>query len=269
MGRVLSWLALIVALAFFVYPLIFILMTSFKPYADIVAGNVFKPAFTTENYFNALFAPGFRFTDYLFNSVVIALSSTGLTVLITFPAAYAMGRLGTGGRNLTSYVFSLRMLPAIIFALPLYFMYNRLGLIDTHIGLIIIYATFNIPLSVLVLKSFIQEIPADMEEAAMIDGCTRVQALRRVVLPLSVPGLVAVSILNYLAAWNEYLFALIFTAKRAATANVAASLFVTAYAIRYGEIAAVVSMAMLPPLIFIFIIQRQLVKGLTLGAIKA
>ena len=262
------WLIMIPFMSVLLMPIFFIALTSFKEYGAIMSGIMFPTNPTLENYFNVLYAPGFRFIDYLVNSIIIAVSSTLGCVLISFPTAYSMARFKTGGGTFSGYILSLRLLPPIIFALPLFILYQSAGLLDTHIGLILIYIVFNLPLTILVLKSFINDIPIELEEAALIDGCSRLKIMTKIVFPLAMPGLVAVSILTFLACWNEYLFALIMTAKKAATVNVAASLFVTAYAIKYGEIAASVMIAMLPPLVFMFLVQRNLVRGLTLGAVK-
>jgi len=253
---------------FLLMPMFFIALTSFKKYGEIVAGIIFPTTVTFENYVNVLYAPGFRFLDFMINSILIAAFSTLMSTIISFPAAYSIARFKTGGGTLSSYILSLRLLPPIIFALPIYILYHSINLVDTHIGLILIYTVFNIPLSIFVLKSFISDLPIELEEAALIDGCSRVKIMTNIIFPLAMPGIIAVSILNFLACWNEYLFALILTFKKAATVNVAASLFVTAYAIKYGEIAASVMIAMFPPIVFMFLVQRNLVRGLTLGAIK-
>jgi multiple sugar transport system permease protein len=262
------WFIITMATSIFLLPIFFIILTSFKEYGDIVSGIMFPTNYTLQNYENVLYAPGFRFIDFMFNSIVISTVSTFFNVLISFPAAYSMSRFKTGGDFFSSYIFSLRLLPPIIFVVPIFILYQHMQLLDTHIGLILIYTVFNLPLSILVLRSFINDIPMELEEAALIDGCSRTRLIFSIILPLSLPGILAVSILTFLASWNEYLFALILTLKKAATVNVAASLFVTAYAIRYGEIAASVVMSMIPPLLFIFIVQRNLVRGLTLGALK-
>ena len=262
------WFIIILTTSAFLLPIFFIILTSFKEYGDIVSGVMFPTSYTLQNYENVLYAPGFRFIDFIFNSIIISSVSTFFNVLISFPAAYSMSRFKTGGDTLSSYIISLRLLPPIIFVIPIFMLFQNVGLLDTHLGLILIYTVFNLPLTILVLRSFINDIPMEIEESALIDGCSRLRLIFNIVLPLSLPGIIAVSILTFLASWNEYLFALILTFKKAATVNVAASLFVTAYAIRYGEIAASVVMSMIPPLLFIFIVQRNLVRGLTLGALK-
>ncbi len=266
--RIVIWFVIIIMMAILLLPMFFIALTSFKAYGEIVSGIMFPSQLTIENYFNVLYAPGFRFVDFLLNSIIISSLSTLGSILVSFPAAYSMARFKTGGGTLSSYIFSIRLLPPIIFALPIFILYQSIGLLDTHIGLILTYIVFNLPLSILVLKSFIEELPSEIEEAALIDGCSQLKIIASIVFPLTMPGIAAVSILNFLASWNEYLFALILTFKKAATVNVAASLFVTAYAIRYGEIAASVMISMLPPIVFMFLVQRNLVRGLTLGALR-
>ncbi|MEM2178684.1 MAG: carbohydrate ABC transporter permease [Candidatus Methanomethylicaceae archaeon] len=262
------WILILLFMLILLLPMFFIALTSFKKYGEIVAGIMFPTTITFENYINVLYAPGFKFADFIINSILITIFSTLISTAVSFPAAYSMARFKTGGGTLSSYILSLRLLPPIIFALPIYILYHSFNLIDTHIGLILIYTVFNIPLSILVLRSFISDLPIELEEAALIDGCSRLKIITNIVFPLTMPGIVATSILNFLACWNEYLFALIITFKKAATVNVAASLFVTAYAIKYGEIAASVMIAMLSPIVFMFLVQRNLVRGLTLGAVK-
>ncbi len=262
------WFLIIVSMFIFLMPIFFIILTSFKKYGDIMSGVMFPLEYTLQNFENVLYAPGFRFIDFIINSIVISSITTLFNVLISFPAAYSMSRFKTGGNALSSYILSLRLLPPIIFVVPIFILYQILGLLDTYYGLILIYTVFNLPLSILVLRSFINDIPIEIEEAAMLDGCSRLRLIFRIVLPLTFSGITAVAILTFLACWNEYLFALILTLKRAATVNVAASLFVTAYAIRYGEIAASVTLSMIPPLILIFLVQRNLVRGLTWGAMR-
>jgi len=143
-----------------------------------------------------------------------------------------------------------------------------MGLIDTHLGLILLYTTFNLPLTVFVLMSFISEIPLELEEAALVDGASRIRTLLYVTLPLSLPGIVAITILNFMACWNEYLFALIFTFRRAATVTVGASLYITAWQVKWGHIAAAICVSVFPTLVFVTLVQKYLVKGLTLGALK-
>jgi multiple sugar transport system permease protein len=160
------------------------------------------------------------------------------------------------------------MLPPVLFIIPMFILYLHLGLLDTQVGLIIIYLTFNIPLSVWVLKSFLDDFPKDFEESAMVDGCSRFQAMLRIVFPLASPGVIAVAILCFFFSFNEFLFALVFTTLYARTMTVMASIFVTEYTYQWADLAASTILMAIPMMIFVAIIQRELVRGLTMGAIK-
>jgi multiple sugar transport system permease protein len=252
----------------FALPIAFVVWTSFRSYGSILAGQFTTFHYTLENYINVLFNPGYAITKGLWNSLIASSLSTLLAIAIAIPAAYAVARLNIGGGSLISFVLSMRLLPPIIFAIPLFVLLNFTGLIDNVVGLIVIYTTFNIPLSFLVLRSFVLDIPSEIEESAMIDGCDRFGVLRHITLPLLRPGLVAAGILCFIFTWSEYLFALLFTIKNAVTINVVASQFVTQQAIRYGEIASAVTIGMIPNIIFLLLIQRYLVRGLTMGALR-
>jgi len=253
---------------FFGGPVAFVIWTSFRDYGAILAGTFFGFNYSLDNYINVLFNPGYAFTKGLMNSLIISFATTVFVVALSFPAAYSLARFRTGGSSLPSFIISIRLLPPIVFAVPLFVLLNVSGMNDTIQGLVIVYLAFNIPISVLVLRSFIAEIPTELEEAALVDGCSRVQVMWHIILPLARPGIIAAGILTFITVWAEYLFALLFTLRNAITINVVASQFVTQQAIRYGEIAAAVTIGMLPTILFLLIIQRYLVRGLTLGTIK-
>lgn len=257
-----------IILLFFDGPIAFIIWTSFRDYGAILAGQFFGFHYSLTNYFNVFFNPGYAFTKGLINSLLVTLSTTFMVLLISFPAAYALARFNIGSSSLSSYILSIRLLPPIVFAVPLLILLYITGLNDTIIGLVIVYLAFNIPLAIFLLRSFILEIPIEIEEAAIVDGCNKLQTMLRITLPLSKPGLVAAGILTFIMVWSEYLFALLFTLKNAITINVVASQFVTQHTIRYGEIAAAIVIGMFPTVIFLSIIQKHLVKGLTFGAVK-
>ncbi len=256
------------ATAFFFWPIIYIILMSFKPYADIVTNPLGISSLTLRNYIEIFTAPGYSFTKYIINSLIISTGSTLLSLVISMPAAYSLVRFKTGNGNISFYILSLRLLPPIIFAVPLYIIYSSLGLVDTHLGLILLYATFNMPLTVFVLMSFIEEMPIELEEAALVDGASRLTIFKDIVIPLSLPGVIATSILNFMASWNEFLFALIFTMENAQTVTVGASLYITAWQIKWGHIAAAISVSIIPTVIFIAFMQRYIVRGLTMGALK-
>lgn len=266
--KFLTYLAAIISTFVMFFPVAYIALLSFKPYASIIMNPLGIDRLTLLNYIEVLTAPGYSFTQYIFNSVIISLGSTALALAIAFPAAYSIQRFKTGSTNLSFYILSLRLLPPIIFAVPLYILYSIWGLIDTHIGLILLYTTFNMPLMIFVLMSFIGELPLELEESALVDGASRLTVLTRIVFPLTLPGLVAASILHFMACWNEFLFALIFTLKNAQTVTVGASLYITAWQIKWGHIAAAITLSITPTIIFILLVQRRLVVGLTMGALR-
>jgi multiple sugar transport system permease protein len=268
-GTTLVYVILLVAMVIAVFPILVMLLDSIKPTPLITATPpvwIFTP--TWEHYQNVLQIPSFPFTTYLLNSVIVAVVSTAVTLAISFLAAYSMARYDTGGRNFDFWVLSLRMLPPAALLIPLYVFFNTFQLIDSVWALIIIYMTFNIPLCIWVLRSFIREIPFELEESARIDGAHLWHLLLRIILPLVAPGLAAVAVLSFIACWNEFFFALIFTQSNAVTLTKGTAEFVGAYETQWGEIAAATTIGMLPPLLLGFSVQRYLVRGLSLGAVK-
>lgn len=260
--------ALLVVLLFNV-PLIHTLLTSLKNDADISRNPpvwVFAP--TLEHYRNVLYAAGYPFPTFFLNSVVVALGASVLVVVICLPAAYSIIRFRTGGQRLLAFFLSLRFLPPIVFAIPFFILFDNLGLLDTRTGLILIGAVSNVPLALLTFASFIQEIPREIDEAARIDGLTTVRVLWHVIVPLMLPGIAAMGMLVFLFTWNEFLFALILSLRKAITVTVGSSMFVTAWGIRWGDVAAAIMLSTIPPLIVTAFAQRYLIRGLTLGALK-
>ena len=268
-GTTLVYVILLVAVVIAVFPILVMLLDSIKPTPLITATPpvwIFTPIW--EHYHNVLQIPSYPFTTYLLNSVIVAVVSTIVTLAISFLAAYSMARYDTGGRNFDFWVLSLRMLPPAALLIPMYVFFNTFHLIDTVWALIIIYMTFNIPLCIWVLRSFIRDLPYELEESAQIDGASLWQILLRIILPLVAPGLAAVAVLSFIACWNEFFFALIFTQSAAVTLTKGTAEFVGAYETQWGEIAAATGIGMIPPLLLGFAVQRYLVRGLSLGAVK-
>jgi multiple sugar transport system permease protein len=257
------------AVLVFMIPIINTIATSLKSDRDI---NSLPPKWIFEpvsvHYENVFYASGYSFPDFFRNSLIIALGSAFLVVLINLPAAYSIVRFGTGGRGLFAFVVSLRLVPPVVFIVPMFILFESIGLLDNLIGLTLVNTLFNTPLALLLFVGFIQDLPREVEESAMIDGASSFQILRLIVLPLLLPGLAVVLVMSFLWAWNEFLFSLVLTFNQATTVTVGASLFVTAWGVRWGDIAAVITLSLLPTLIFTFFVQRYLVAGLTMGAIK-
>lgn len=268
-GNIIWYIGSIAIVLLFLIPIFGTIATSLKTTREI---NVMPPLWlfrpTLVHYEYVLNQSGFSFPTFFKNSLVVALATSALVVAITLPAAYSMVRFGTGGRRLFVFVVSLRLLPPIVFVVPMFILFNFLKLIDTLPGLILVQTIFNTPLALLLFVGFVQELPREVEESALIDGANLWQVLRFVVLPLLLPGLAVVLVMTFLWTWNEFLFSLILTLSEATTVTVGASFFVTAWGVRWGEISAVITMSLIPTLIFTFAVQRYLVAGLTFGAVK-
>ncbi|MEM9710052.1 MAG: carbohydrate ABC transporter permease [Pseudomonadota bacterium] len=202
------------------------------------------------------------------DSLVIAVGSTIFTIFIAVGAAYALSRMSFRGNQLyLNWVLSHRFLPPIAIIVPLVFMFRDLGLRDTHLGMILVHSLINLPIAVLLLKSFLDDVPKDVDQAAMIDGATRWQSFRLVVLPMIKGGIAATAVLCFVFSWTEFLLSLFLTSE-IRTLPVKITTFVTSTGSEWGFISALGTAALIPSFIFILLVQRHLVRGLTMGAIK-
>jgi len=205
---------------------------------------------------------------YILNSVIIASSTTLLSLMLGSMAAYAISRFRVGGRNLEIWILSNRAMPPIVLIIPYFIIMKNLRLLDTHLALILAYLTFNLPFAIWLMKGFFDEIPPALEEAAMIDGCSRFKAFLKIVLPVSKSGLLTTAIFTFIFSWNEFFFALILTTRNAVTVPVLDSKFISIMGSLYGEMAAAATVTMVPIILLALVVQRYLVRGLTLGAIR-
>jgi multiple sugar transport system permease protein len=204
----------------------------------------------------------------ILDSVVVAMGSTVLAVLLATLAAYGLSRWEFRGKqHFVFWVLAQRMMPPIAIAIPIFFMFRDLGLRDTHFGLILAHTLINLPLAVLLMKSFLDDVPRELDEAAMIDGASRLAVFRMVTLPLVKGGLAATSVLCFVFSWTEFLLSLQLTSN-IRTVPVKISTFVTSTGTEWGFITALGSAALVPSFIFIILVQRHLVRGLTLGSLK-
>jgi multiple sugar transport system permease protein len=225
---------------------------------------LFVPTF--DNY-RALFEG--RFARSFTNSLVVSTATTILSILLGVPAAYALSRAGFGAdRAVAFWVLATRMAPPIAFAIPFFLAYRWLGLIDTLVGMVIIYLTFNLSLVIWMMRTFFDGLPRSLEEAAAIDGAGPLEVFRRITLPLSAPGLVAAAIFCFILSWNDFFYALILTRSRAQMAPVAIVNFMNYEGWEWGKIGAGGTMIMLPVVVFSLLVRRYLIRGLTAGALK-
>jgi multiple sugar transport system permease protein len=209
------------------------------------------------------------FTRRLLNSMIIAFGATVFSVALGLLAAYAFSRFSVPGEgDLLFFILSGRMLPAVVVAIPIFLMYRQLGLHDTHLGMILIYTVFNLSLTVWLLKGFIDEIPREYEEAAMVDGYSRFQAFYKIVLPQAATGIAATTVFSLIFVWNEYAFALMLTSEDARTAPPAIATMLGRGGIEWSAIAAGTLAFLVPVLIVIFALRKHLLRGVTFGAIR-
>ncbi len=266
-----AWLhytALIVFCSLCLGPIVIMLQTSFKVETQIFSDPpvwIFFP--TIQNYIEVLQVD--RFGRYLTNSLIVGLVSTFITLTFGGMAAYAMVRFRFMGKSVVSLTtLLLRMIPPAVLAVPVFVIWNEWGLASQRSGLILVYTAMNLPFAIWILYGFIAQIPVELEEAAVIDGCNSFDVFFRVVLPLIRPGLAAAAIFTFRIAWNEFILALVLTNRFTRTLPVATSLFLTDHGIQWGKIMAMGTLIALPPLIFTFVAARQIITGLTAGAVK-
>lgn len=249
-------------------PVLWVVSTSLKSKLEAFALPpvlVFRP--TLEHY-SVLFEQ-YGFQGLLRNSLIVAGVSTLLAITLGTLAAYSLSRLVFARRgDVQFWILSQRMIPPVTALLPFFILWSNLNMLTTFIPLILMHTLMNLPMAIWIMKSFFDDLPIEIEEAALIDGCTPFGVFRRVSLKLAAPGITATSALLLLYSWNEFLFALTLTTKATRTASVSIAQFITTAGTRWGEITAASVLVMLPPLIFLIFMQRYLVRGLTAGAIK-
>ena len=210
-----------------------------------------------------------NFVPRFVNSVIIAFGSTVLSLVLGVTAAYAFSRFRIRGKDdLLFFILSTRMMPPIAVAIPIYLMYRELGLSDTRLGMIMLYTSVNVSLAVWLLKGFIDEIPREYEEAALVDGYTRLQAFRRVVLPQATTGIVATAIFCLIFAWNEYAFAVLLTSGRAQTAPPFIPIIIGEGGQDWPAVAAGTTLFVLPILVSTVVLRKHLLRGITFGAVR-
>ncbi|WP_036482488.1 carbohydrate ABC transporter permease [Myxosarcina sp. GI1] len=272
LGKVVLWSSILAVLVFFLAPIIWQVLTSIKVNEDISAiPNVYLPDKITFKHYQALFVRR-PFLLYIFNSALVSIVSTILCLVIGSPAAYALARTKLPGRNIIlSGVLIVSLFPYVLLFLGLLEIVKAVGLGNSYLALIIPYTAINLPLTILVMRSFFEQLPKDLEDAAKIDGYKTLGMLVKIVLPMTLPALATTGILTFIFAWNEYIFALTFITQEAkktipvATAQLGGA---TLFEIPYGPIAAATVLGTLPLVILVLVFQRQIVQGLTAGAVK-
>jgi glycerol transport system permease protein len=230
-------------------------------------------SFYEQNYIEPLTNPVFQ--RYLVNSMIVATTNAVLVVVLAVLATYGLSRWRlSGSDNIFFWTITNRMAPPAAFLVPLFLLYSRVfkigdwTMFDTRIGLILLYCVFNLPFAVWLMKGIMDGIPIELDEAAFVDGASRMTVLLRIIVPLAAPGIAVTAILAWIFAWNEYLFAAQLTSVNARTITTGLAEFVTVTGTNWGEMAAVAMISMLPALVFLIFVQRYIVMGLTFGAVK-
>ena len=267
-----------VLLVWAVFPFVWILLTSLKSSGDIISVPpkfVFTPTF--DNY--AALVLGEQRGDYastrpdfplfFLNSMIISFGAVALSVAAGIPAAYALARFNFPLKNTFAFVLmSFRFVPFIAFVIPLYLLYQQVGLYNTHLGLILAYQLITLPFTIWMLRSFFQEIPLEIQEAAKIDGCSWFGVLARVILPLSMPGVSVTVILGFMFSWNAFNYPLMLAGRQTFPVTVGAIQFISYEQVLWGQMAAATIVAALPQLVLSLMVQKYIVRGLTMGAVR-
>lgn len=250
------------------FPVLWIFLTSLKTIQQVNALPpvlIFKPTF--ENYVQIFSGKALA---SLQNSLIISSSTVVLGIVIGLPAAYVLARARFRARGQVNFwILSMRMAPPFAFIVPYYLTFRFFGLLDTHLALIIINLTFSLPFAIWMLESVIGDLPVEIEEAALIDGCSRLGVIRQIVIPLTAPSIAATAILTFIFSWNEFFFANILTGTTTRTVPVMLISFIGLMGVNWVQMAAAGIVAIVPTIILALLAQRYLVRGLTLGAVKS
>jgi multiple sugar transport system permease protein len=253
-----------------VAPLMWVLSTSFKPNQEAIS---FPPKFlpdhpTLENYFFVLTDP--KLVLSLINSLIVSVGSTALSVTVSALGGYAFARYDFKGKNLLmSTILALFMIPVVINIIPLYIMLDNVSLLNSLVALVLTFQILIIPLNIFLLKNYFESLPKELEEAALIDGCSKLGALIRVTIPMSLPGFLIAAILSFRFSWNEFVLPVVLSNKPDSMIfQVALYQFISLYRIDWGYLTAGINIAIIPVVILMLIFQRKMIRGLTLGAIR-
>ena len=266
--RVLLTIATVAIFGVILFPPVVLFVTSIKTDIDALSFPpkwIFDP--TLKNYVDILNTS--PLVDYALNSLIVASLNTLLCLIVGSMAAYGLARFKfRGADNIAFWILSIRMMPPVAAIIPIYILMKNLRLLDTPWCLVITYLTFNLPFVVWMMKGFFEEIPREIEESALIDGCSDFSVFFRIALPLVAPGLAATAIMVFIFSWNEFLFALILTGTKAVTLPVGIIGYMKETGINWGYMTAGGILALVPVVGFMILVQKHLVKGLTLGALK-
>jgi multiple sugar transport system permease protein len=265
----LAWRYLIAAMlvVIFCFPVYWLFIISFKTPDEIFAfPPVWYPASIQFSNYKVLFKDGDAWT--VWNSLLLASVSTFFAMILGTLAAYSLVRFKTGGENLAVWIISQRMMPPVAIVFPLFLLYVYFGWVDSYFGLILLYTAFSLPYVIWMMRGYIEDIPLELEESALVDGCTRWETLWKVVLPMARSGLFATAVFTFIFAWNDFLFALVLTRTEVTTYTVQVTHYFGGQSNFWAKIAAMSVLGTIPVFITVAIMQRYLVRGISMGAVK-
>jgi multiple sugar transport system permease protein len=270
MERTLIYAVIAIYLFITLAPIMWVLSTSFKPNEEAIS---FPPKFlperpTLDNYLFVLTDP--KLVLSLFNSLMVSLASTGLSVAVCALGGYAFARFEFKGKSLLmTTILGLFMIPLVINIIPLYIMLANVGLLNSLVGLVLTFQIIIIPLNIFLLKNYFETIPKELEEAALIDGCSKIRAFWHIIVPISLPGFVIAAILSFRFSWNEFVLPIVLSNKPDVMVfQVALYQFISLYRIDWGFLTAGINIALIPIVVLMLIFQKRMIKGMTLGAVR-
>lgn len=263
-------LPVLAILAFALLPFAWMILTSIKPTPELAEWPVrYLPREATLDHYRQLLERT-SFAGNLLDSLIVATGAALLGLGVSIPAAYAFSRFRFRGRRaLMTGFLTVNMFPIVLLIIPLFLVMRGLGLLDTYLGVVLGHSTFAIPFAIWMLTSYFSTVPVELDEAATIDGATRLEAIRHVILPLVMPGVVTAGIYIFITSWNEYLFALMLSGQNVRTVTVALQLFIGEFTIQWGLLTAGGTLIAIPVTVLFLLVQRRLVSGLTAGAVKS
>ncbi|WP_276353774.1 carbohydrate ABC transporter permease [Cohnella caldifontis] len=267
-GLAAQYAIVIFAMLIFIFPIVWMVLTSLKTQNDaFTAVPKWLFSATWDNYRAVLVDRDF--SRFLLNSFWVSAVSTVIAIILGCGIAYPFARYNLkGGKNILTWILTLRIIPPIVSILPIYLVFSKLGLLDSYTSLVLMYTFMNLPLATWLLYGFFKDVPGEIEESALVDGSNRFTAFFRVIFPIIGPGLVSAGLLSFIFAWNEFLFANILSGPHVRTAPVGLNEYATPVSVLWGQIAAAGTMIIVPIAIITLILQRKMVSGLTMGAVK-
>lgn len=261
------YLLALILVVIFVFPVYWLFIISFKTPDEIFA---YPPVWYPESIqfanYRVLFKDGDAVT--VGNSLILASVSTFFAMILGTIAAYSLVRFKTGGENLAVWIISQRMMPPVAIVFPLFLLYVWLGWVDSYFGLILLYTAFSLPYVIWMMRGYIEDIPLELEESALVDGCTRWEVLWKVVLPMARTGLFATAVFTFIFAWNDFLFALVLTRTEVTTYTVQVTHYFGGQSNLWAKIAAMSVLGTIPVFFTVAVMQRYLVRGISMGAVK-